>query len=151
EGGDVEGPLGTLAPGDAKTITLTATAAAPGPQAAEAGVSADEAAEATGRAALTVLQPALQLRLTGAERCFVHREADVRLEVANPGQATATAVVLRDLLPPGLDFVAADGGGTYQAATRTVEWQLGALEAGQTRTVGVKLSGRSPGEWNNQA
>jgi uncharacterized repeat protein (TIGR01451 family) len=151
EGADVEGPLGTLAPGDAKTITLTTTAATPGPQVAEAAVTADEAAEATGRAAVSVLQPALQLRLTGTEQCFVHREADFRLEVANPGQAAATAVVLRDVLPPGLDFVAADGGGVYQAGTRTVEWQLGTLDPGQTRSVGVKLSGRSPGEWNNQA
>src|SRR5262249_41859862 len=81
EGGEIEGPLGTLAPGDARTITLTTTAATPGPQVAEAGVTADEAAEATGRTAVTVLQPALQLRLTGTERCFVHREADFRLEV----------------------------------------------------------------------
>lgn len=48
----------------------------------------------------------------------------------NAGSATASSVILSDILPVGLDFVSADGGGTYDPATRTVTWNLGDVAPG---------------------
>jgi len=54
------------------------------------------------------------------------------LDVANSGRGSATNVVLTDVLPANLAYVAgsASGGGVYTAATRTLSWSLGALTFG---------------------
>jgi len=47
-----------------------------------------------------------------------------QLSITNVGSANATAVTLRDELPLGVTFVSATEGGTFEAATRTVRWNL---------------------------
>ena len=59
------------------------------------------------------------------------------LSYANTGTAAASGVVATDPLPADLDYVAgsASNGGTYDAASRTITWQLGSLAAGVNGTV----------------
>jgi len=60
------------------------------------------------------------------------------LTVKNVSSKTdATGVVVTDKLPSQLQYVSASDGGSYDAATRTVIWQLGTLAKGATRTVQV--------------
>ncbi|MBW8871966.1 MAG: DUF11 domain-containing protein, partial [Leifsonia sp.] len=47
--------------------------------------------------------------------------------VGNVGTATSDPTTASDRLPVGLDFVSADNGGSYDAATRTVTWNVPAL------------------------
>jgi uncharacterized repeat protein (TIGR01451 family) len=49
------------------------------------------------------------------------------LTAANVGTRDSVATTLADVLPAGLDFVSADRGGTYDSATRTVEWTVPAM------------------------
>ncbi|MCW2812727.1 MAG: Cna domain protein, partial [Nocardioides sp.] len=58
------------------------------------------------------------------------------LTVTNDGDAAATNVVLKDVLPSQVTFVSADAPCTQ--ASGTVSCELGTLAAGQTRTVTVK-------------
>jgi uncharacterized repeat protein (TIGR01451 family) len=69
----------------------------------------------------------------------VHRGDQVTytLTYGNTGTASASGVVLTDALPVDLDYVtgSAISGGTYDAATRTLTWQLGGLAAGANGAV----------------
>jgi uncharacterized repeat protein (TIGR01451 family) len=54
--------------------------------------------------------------------------------VRNVGTLPSDPTTLSDVLPDGVSFVSADGGGTYDSATRTVTWPVPAL-ARDTDTV----------------
>ncbi|GAA0502625.1 DUF11 domain-containing protein [Deinococcus depolymerans] len=60
------------------------------------------------------------------------------LQAANPYAHALTNVVLRDPLPPGLSFVAASDGGTFDAFTRTVVWRFPILAPGDRLDVSVQ-------------
>ncbi|HXG55199.1 MAG TPA: tandem-95 repeat protein [Vicinamibacterales bacterium] len=51
------------------------------------------------------------------------------ISYANDSPVNVTNAVITDVLPTGLDFVSASGGGTYNAGTRTVTWSVGALQS----------------------
>ncbi len=59
------------------------------------------------------------------------------LTVTNNGPATAQGPVARVTLPPGLTFLSASGGGTFDAPSRTVLFPLAALPSGGTAGVTV--------------
>src|SRR5262249_4928271 len=54
----------------------------------------------------------------------------------------ATAVVVRDTLPPTLQFVTASDGGA--PSTGAIQWSLGALATGTTRTLTLRARLASP-------
>ena len=70
-------------------------------------------------------------------------------------KSAAAKVVVTDPLDNGLDFVSASNGGTYDAATRTVTWNLGSQPSGASGklTLVAKVNGKavSAGSVNNQA
>ncbi|QIK63723.1 DUF11 domain-containing protein [Leucobacter viscericola] len=59
------------------------------------------------------------------------------LVVKNASKYPAKGVTVSDVLPENLVFVSATNGGTYDAATRTVSWSLGDMDANNTQTVQV--------------
>ncbi len=86
-------------------------------------------------------EPVIDLRLAkAAERPAVRpgEELDFTLQVTNRGREAATGIVLRDVLPPHLELVAASHGGL--AAGGTVTWNLASLAPGTTasRTLTVR-------------
>jgi uncharacterized repeat protein (TIGR01451 family) len=150
-GGEIEADVGTLGPGETKTIRLEPTAIKAGRIVNEAVATSEDGQRATARAEVQLLEAALVLRKTGPREALIGHELDHRLEVVNPGQVPATNVTLTDVLPEGLDFVSASDGGTYDAGKRECSWALGTLEPGQTRGVSIAIRARAPGEWLNQA
>jgi uncharacterized repeat protein (TIGR01451 family) len=50
-----------------------------------------------------------------------------KLDYANVGPAPSQSARIIDYLPPGVTFVSASNGGTYDAVTRTVTWNLGTV------------------------
>lgn len=57
------------------------------------------------------------------------------LQLNNPYTVALTAALAQDPLSEALNFVSASDGGSYDAASRTVTWNLGALQPGETRTL----------------
>jgi uncharacterized repeat protein (TIGR01451 family) len=51
------------------------------------------------------------------------------LTLTNSGPNTATNVTVSDTLPDGLDFVSVGDGGSYDATTRTITWNVSSLPA----------------------
>jgi uncharacterized repeat protein (TIGR01451 family) len=151
QGSAIEADLGTLTPGQTRNVTVTAKAVKSGLQVNEVFVTADDGLQASARAEVRVTEPGLLVRKTGPEVTYLHHDLQHRLEVLNNGQAPATSVRLTDTLPEGLDFVSASDGGRHDPATRTVEWVIGTLPPGQSRSVSVQLKARAAGDWVNKA
>jgi uncharacterized repeat protein (TIGR01451 family) len=150
-GPEVENDIGTLAPGESKTITLEATAVKAGRFVNQAVVTGDEGLQAIAQVPVVVTEPLLALQKTGPKRLYLGRTADFRIEVANPGSAPAANVQVVDSLPPEFDFVEASDGGKFDPATHGVTWSLGLLSAGQKQIISVKGLAKTAGDPVNQA
>ena len=61
------------------------------------------------------------------------------LTLVNQGDMVARKVTVTDPVDPNLVFVGADGGGTYDAATRTVTWQVPAVDLAPAGNVVLHL------------
>ncbi|MCS7020486.1 MAG: DUF11 domain-containing protein [Gemmataceae bacterium] len=145
-GTTIEAQLPTLAAGESQTLPLRVKATAAGPQWCRLVVVALAHAEVTAQASLQVVEPRLELRLQGPPRCLVRSEAVYELVLSNPGSAETEPLALSVQVPDWLEFVQAGEGGTYQAEQRCVVWQLPALGAGSTRSIGLKLRAQAAGE-----
>jgi purine-binding chemotaxis protein CheW len=143
----MESTLGSLAAGEAAKLVLTAKAIQPGHWEAKVLVSGDDDVKATTQTAVTVIAPALELRLGARPRFVVGEEINYRIELSNPGTAPATRVRLADSLPEALEFLSASSGGTYDPARREVAWVVGSLAPGRSQFYSVKLKGEAPGDF----
>lgn len=151
QGSRIDADIGTLAPGQTRSVTLVATATSCGPQTDEAFVTAEDAAQAGAQALVSVTQPALALKHSAPQKRFLNRPAELALELTNPGTGPARNVHLTDALPPGLEFASASDGGVYDAAVRTVAWSVGALPAGEKRVFHVHVVAKAAGDWSSKA
>ena len=64
----------------------------------------------------------------------------------NLGPETASSAKLIDTLPPGVAFISATGGGTYNSTKRTVTWNVGNVAVGArgSRNLVVRVNGATP-------
>ncbi|MHB8092504.1 MAG: DUF7507 domain-containing protein [Syntrophales bacterium] len=87
-------------------------------------------------------QPLLVLKMDKDTPDPVRAGANVTytIQVVNSGDIPLTGVALHDPLPAGTSFVSADGGGTVTADGRQVDWTIGTLAVGETKTFKVTVS-----------
>jgi uncharacterized repeat protein (TIGR01451 family) len=71
--------------------------------------------------------PVVVLTMTAPPTVVAGRLLPYRLDYANVGPAPSQSAQIVDYLPPGVTFVSASNGGAYNAATRTVTWNLGTV------------------------
>ena len=147
----IEADLGTIAPGDTRTINMRAKATREGRFVNEATVSATGVAEVSARMEVLVTDASLSLQKTGPREGNPNQELDFALIVTNTGKGAAAGVTLTDTLPDGLDFVSATDNGVYDAKTRVVQWKFESLAGSQSRTVSVRVKATKSGDWVNQA
>lgn len=74
--------------------------------------------------------PDLTLQVHGPASGAQGSTVSIWVVYANAGTGDATDVTIRTTLPPGLTFVRATSGGSYDRETSTVVWKLGWLQAG---------------------
>jgi uncharacterized repeat protein (TIGR01451 family) len=147
QGDTIEADLGTLAPGEARTIRLEAEAQAAGRLVGEFSARADGGMEAHAPAVVVVAEPALGLRVEGPRRGGIGEIMTFRVEVDNPGRNPSTGIHLTQAVPQGLEFLAASTGGTHNPATGTIAWALDALHGQQRQSVTFQARGRLAGDW----
>jgi Domain of unknown function DUF11 len=131
--------VGTLAPGEAREVKVPCVARVGGVQKCDVTAEGDGGLSANGSASVTVLQPRLDLEVAGPKLRYLDRKAVYAIKLSNSGDAPAGDVVVTEVVPAGFKFVAADAGGQYDPASRTVKWSVGEIGAGQAKELKSEL------------
>jgi uncharacterized repeat protein (TIGR01451 family) len=143
--------IGNLAPSESRNVQLICTARAGGERKCEVTADAEGGLKAQDHAVVNVRVPRLDLHAVGPGLRYVERKAVYTFKVTNAGDAPANNVVVSDVLPDGLRFVAASDGGHHDSVTRAVSWFLGEISPGLTREVKLELLAVNPGEQRQRA
>jgi uncharacterized repeat protein (TIGR01451 family) len=136
-----------LAPGESKKIDLPTTAVQAGRWVMGARITAKNGQQASAEAVVQVspTPPPLTIRQLGPQKLLLGQEARYRLEIVNPLKTAVHRVRVTDVLPEGLEFRGAEGGGTYTPSLRTVAWVLDTVGPGQKREVSLKVRAKELG------
>ncbi len=134
-GDSIAWSLGTLSPGEERTLEMELTPIDEGEIGSVATVSF--AAHATARSRCT--RPQLAIRMTAPSRVLVGRQQKVKIELHNPGTGDATSVMLLENVPENL----------RHEAGPALEFEVGTLRAGETRTLELVMSAEKAGHVTN--
>jgi len=140
--------VGTLAAGEERTFTTQVDAQTTGEFNNTAVATADGGLRSEADAAVTVVQPELEIEKSGPEQSFIDRDVTYTIEVTNTGDGEARETVLRDNLPNNATFVRASDNGT--ASEGTVTWNLGTLAPDASRQVTVTVKPTAQGRVTNR-
>ena len=138
--------LGNIPPGQTKRIECEALAKAIGSQVNKVEVkdgAGQQKQEATLR--VNVVEPKLEMTLTGPHRRLLGRAAQYTIAVSNPGTAPANNVEVWSILPNKIEFVNATGGGRLTGYD--LRWKLGTLPPGARQVLQVTLETREMGHF----
>jgi uncharacterized repeat protein (TIGR01451 family) len=142
QGDAIEGPLGEVGPGKSRDVLLETVTTEAGRLTLDATVLSNGKALAAVQRVVTATEaPALMLKLTSA--LSATNEQEFKLDVINRSASELRDIAVTEILPEGLDFVAADAG-SYDLATRTLRWSVGTLASAQIRQVTFRAALRSP-------
>jgi uncharacterized repeat protein (TIGR01451 family) len=150
QGNEIEADLGALAPHETRNVTLSATTINAGRQFSETTLQAPDGTAYKSQATVDVTESGLRVTQLAPPNAWMGQQIEVRIEAANPGATNVSNLRLRDVLPAGLEFVAAEGGGEYDPAGRCINWQLPVIPAGQARVLAAKVKLTRPGELVNR-
>ncbi|MFM7077675.1 MAG: hypothetical protein ACKO3G_16650, partial [Planctomycetaceae bacterium] len=138
-GRELEFDVGSLPPGEARSIDLVLATSGPGSHGLRLVARADGQIEVAQTAKVPVTSPTLDLAVKMPLRRFLQRPAACTISMTNAGTAPAMAVELVAQLPAGMKFVRANNAGYYEERTHRVLWNLEELPAGETGEVEVVL------------
>ncbi|NCY02495.1 MAG: DUF11 domain-containing protein, partial [Planctomycetia bacterium] len=124
-------PLGTLGPGAEARVSMEVMPQIEGDIGSVASVSFRTEASARSRAT----KPALQLEASETKAVRIGGELKLSLKVSNPGTGVATGVVLEGVLPDGVSH----------GAGRELEFDVGQLRPGESRTIDLVMGSTGPG------
>jgi uncharacterized repeat protein (TIGR01451 family) len=146
----VEFDIGTLAPGETRTLQVLCVAKAGGAQKCETTAEGEGGLKSKDQAALQVVVPRLDVEVVDTKQLSTDRKTQYTLKVTNAAEASASSVTLSDVLPAGCRFVSASDSGRLEAATQTVSWFLGEVGPGQTRQVQLEVVAPNAGEFKHK-
>ena len=133
--GDADGALlwslGTLPPGGQAAVTMEVMPQVEGEVGSVASVSFRTDASVRSRAT----KPDLRIECTPPEPVLIGRDLQVTVTVTNPGTGVATGVVLEGFLPENVSH----------RSGRELEFDVGQLRPGESRTIDLVLGTRGPG------
>ncbi len=132
---DLEYEIGTLAPGQSRSIALTLESAAIGQFRNIVGIVGDGGLNASHETTIEVISPEIVTSTDGPHRRFLKRDTSHTLSVKNSGTATATNLDLIAQLPRSLRFVGANNQGQYDPGSHAVYWSLAELRPGLSASV----------------
>jgi uncharacterized repeat protein (TIGR01451 family) len=142
---DIECPVGKLGPNESREIVLTVTAVKPGKAVNRAILSGDGGISQELESVIEVIGEQLVLTRSGQTRIYVDRAVQFMNNVRNDGNAEVSKVRVSEVVPAGMDFVAASDGGRFDPVQRAIFWDLAALPPGAETAVSSKLIARSAG------
>lgn len=139
-GTQTEVPVGTVGPGETKRADVRLTAKQTGRHAVRVTATADGGLADRVETAIDVRRDALTLAITGPEKVTLNQDAAWQVRVTNAGDGPLADVVVRAALPRALRAKTASDGGRV-VGSDGVEWPVGTLAAGDTRTLRLTAAG----------
>jgi uncharacterized repeat protein (TIGR01451 family) len=130
----VEIPVGTVEPGKTRAVDVRFACVKPGIVPVRVNVAADGGVSERADSAVNVLRSELAVTVTGPEAVPVGDEAVFEVRVTNAGDSAMANAAARAVLPTGL------------AAKGEASWQLGPINANETKVVRLTVSGDRPVE-----
>jgi len=134
-GRELEFDVGSLPPGESRTIDLVLATTGPGVHGLKLVARADGQIEVAETVKVAVTAPTLELAVQMPSRRYLQRPATCTIAMTNAGTAPAIGVELAAQLPPGMKFVRANNAGYYEERTHRVLWNLEELPAAETGEV----------------
>jgi uncharacterized repeat protein (TIGR01451 family) len=132
---NVELPVGVLAQGESKTVTLTTKAANVGRFENSATASSGDITASSNRTTTVVRQAKLQVTCEPETSEYVNRTLTMKYTVRNTGDVACTGTKLVVDVPASTNFEAATNGGTFSGGK--VTWDLGSIPAGGSTSVSL--------------
>ena len=142
---DIECPIGKLGPNESREIVLQVTAVKPGRVKNRVILSADGGITQELESTINIIGEHLVLTRTGQNRIYAERPAVFTNSVKNDGNAAVKHVKVSEIVPVGFEFVEASDGGQFNPTTRSINWTVGPLAAGDELNVTAKLMAKTPG------
>jgi uncharacterized repeat protein (TIGR01451 family) len=133
-GRDLENPLGTLGPGEARQIALHVTPTQAGDLRQRIRVCAAGTEPVEREACLRVQEVKVALVANGPRLLYENWPASFELALRNEGTEVVPQARLTVRLPEGIAFVRATDNGVYDPASHSISWDLGDLRPGEERT-----------------
>ena len=124
-------PLGTLPPGGEARVSMEVMPQIEGEIGSVASVSFRTEASTRSRAT----KPALAMEASESKAVRIGGEVKLSLKVSNPGTGIATGVVIEGILPEGVSH----------SAGRELEFDVGQLRPGESRTIDLVMGSTGPG------
>lgn len=126
--------VGDLASGQSKTVSASAKASRTGSFSNTANASGDPGLSTSSNTTTTqVSQPRLSLDMSCPGLRYNNQNIEYQVAVSNNGDATCQNTVVEATIPAGTSFVSASDGGS--GAGNRVQWMVGALEAGGSKSM----------------
>jgi uncharacterized repeat protein (TIGR01451 family) len=130
--------LGLLSSGQTKTVTVSGSAAKPGVLTSTATLDY----ELPVRASIKVSAAGLSIATTMAPEASLCDAIRGRITVANPGTGVTKGIKVHDSLPEGL---------TTDDGKKSIDIDVGALKAGDSREFTFNLKAANPGQFSHKA
>ena len=145
--------IDTLGPGESREFSVMVDATRPGRFASLATASAKVGGKAISEMVETLAtEPVLVVKHVGPGRQYIGRSVTYHVEVTNEGDADAKDAVLKLMLPEEAKFQSATAGGVFtQSSPGQVTWNLGTLNARESRKFQVTVIGENIGELTTRA
>lgn len=148
-GETVEMDIGTISPGESRTVRLPLTGLKGGEQTLSVTASAGAELTASASATMNVISPSLSVAADGPALRYKGRNARYTIHVANDGSVANNNIRVVQSLGEGFRFVSADHGGKFDPTSKTVSWFIGRLEPGQSADVSSELNAVSLGDFTH--
>ncbi len=139
--------VGSLNPGETRTIRLALAAVLGGEQVVRVQAKAEGGLVQTTQARVNVIAPKVQVAIDGPGLRYKGRNAQYVITTINDGAAATNNVRVLHRVPEGFEFVNADHGGQYNPEDSTISWFLGRMEPGQSSNVKLKLKTKTIGNY----
>lgn len=139
--------LGTLNPGEARSIRVLARVKSIGLHKVKFVAIADDNLRDEVTKEVTGLQAKLGVAITGPKFRYLARPATYKVRVVNNGNATARNVNLHVRVPRAFAYLSGGDKGRFDASTKTVNWFVGTLGVGKQATAEFQLKAVNRGNF----